>query len=484
MPGGAPRRRNRQTAAQNNPARASSIFSSRRRGHLAVLSALLLVTAFGYILVQPRTVRVIADGRDLTVQTRSSQDAAVLQGAGVGLRDGDRVTELESPDGADVLRVERARDVILRADGHTYQLRTHASTIEQLLGEAGLTLRPRDSVLINGGLAPASGPLSVTITGLAALASAETESVTEVEVRRAVSFAIEHGGRVTESTSSMPSVAQALREAGIIVGPGDRVTPGLDEPLVAGARVEVQAARAVTVTLPGEHRTLYTFASTVADALAEAGITTPAGAFTDPPLDAAIEAGMTVRVVQLSASSDVEREFIESSTVYRTDPALRAGQTRTEAGNDGVLVREYEVSYVDGVEAGRELVAEYYEQEPRDTVVYYPPQTDGSAPAPPEGEGGRVVRVYATWYNAASAGRPPTDPAYGRTATGVLVTYGVVAVDPSVIPLGTRMYIPGYGYGTAADTGGAVKGYIIDLGYPDGVEVTWQSRWMDIYVLD
>jgi 3D (Asp-Asp-Asp) domain-containing protein len=66
----------------------------------------------------------------------------------------------------------------------------------------------------------------------------------------------------------------------------------------------------------------------------------------------------------------------------------------------------------------------------------------------------------------------------------VLVTYGIVAVDPNVIPLGTRMYIPGYGYAVAADTGGAIKGYIIDLGYPDGVTVDWTSRWLDIYILE
>ena len=105
------------------------------------------------------------------------------------------------------------------------------------------------------------------------------------------------------------------------------------------------------------------------------------------------------------------------------------------------------------------------------------------ADAPSEGEIVRVINVYATYYTPASAGRPPSDPNYGRTATGVLVTYGIVAVDPTVIPLGTRMFIPGYGYAVAADTGGAVKGYIIDLGYPDGVAVDWRSRWLDIYIL-
>lgn len=54
----------------------------------------------------------------------------------------------------------------------------------------------------------------------------------------------------------------------------------------------------------------------------------------------------------------------------------------------------------------------------------------------------------------------------GRTATGIPTAPGVVAVDPSVIPLGTRLTIPGYGVGVAADTGGAVQGNVIDLWFP------------------
>ena len=61
--------------------------------------------------------------------------------------------------------------------------------------------------------------------------------------------------------------------------------------------------------------------------------------------------------------------------------------------------------------------------------------------------------------------------------------YGVVAVDPRVIHLGSKLYIEGYGYAIAGDTGGAVKGYIIDLGFPDGATVDWQSKWVDIYIL-
>ena len=85
--------------------------------------------------------------------------------------------------------------------------------------------------------------------------------------------------------------------------------------------------------------------------------------------------------------------------------------------------------------------------------------------------------------NAASSGKPATSPSYGITASGVPVTRGIVAVDPTVIPLGTRLYIPGYGFAVAGDTGGGIKGNMIDLGYPDGVAVDWNTGWTDVFIL-
>ena len=59
---------------------------------------------------------------------------------------------------------------------------------------------------------------------------------------------------------------------------------------------------------------------------------------------------------------------------------------------------------------------------------------------------------------------------------------GVIAVDPQIIRLGWKMYVPGYGVGTAADTGGAIQGRRIDLGYDDNNLVLWY-RWVDVYLL-
>ncbi len=71
----------------------------------------------------------------------------------------------------------------------------------------------------------------------------------------------------------------------------------------------------------------------------------------------------------------------------------------------------------------------------------------------------------------------------GKTASGVPVRKGVVAVDPRLIPLGTRLHIPGYGPGLAADVGTAIKGRIIDLWFPStALARKWGRRTVTITV--
>ena len=93
-----------------------------------------------------------------------------------------------------------------------------------------------------------------------------------------------------------------------------------------------------------------------------------------------------------------------------------------------------------------------------------------AAPGPGTTQSGRTLTAVATGYSLA-----------GYTSTGVPVGYGIVAVDPSVIALGTKMTIPGYGEGVAADTGGAVAGAHIDLWFPTQAEaLAWGSRTVTV----
>lgn len=71
------------------------------------------------------------------------------------------------------------------------------------------------------------------------------------------------------------------------------------------------------------------------------------------------------------------------------------------------------------------------------------------------------------------------------TSRGTFLHKGIVAVDPNIIPLGTRVYIPGYGYAIADDVGGAIKGYKIDLAYDThGEAIQFGRRNVTVYILD
>ena len=96
-----------------------------------------------------------------------------------------------------------------------------------------------------------------------------------------------------------------------------------------------------------------------------------------------------------------------------------------------------------------------------------PPTT---TPAPPA-SGSRTLVVSATCYDLP-----------GKTATGMPVGPGVVAVDPSVIPLGSKMYVPGYGSGVAADVGSGIKGDVIDLWMPQAQCLAWGRRTVTITI--
>ncbi|EZH66082.1 hypothetical protein DH09_14775 [Bacillaceae bacterium JMAK1] len=99
-------------------------------------------------------------------------------------------------------------------------------------------------------------------------------------------------------------------------------------------------------------------------------------------------------------------------------------------------------------------------------------------------------RVMATGYTAGieSTGKEPDHPAYGLTYSGVPVSrdvYSTIAADPDVFPIGTVLFIPGYGYGVVADTGSAIQGEIIDL-YYDTVEdvfAEWGKKEVDVYIM-
>jgi 3D (Asp-Asp-Asp) domain-containing protein len=105
-------------------------------------------------------------------------------------------------------------------------------------------------------------------------------------------------------------------------------------------------------------------------------------------------------------------------------------------------------------------------------VAEAPAVATTTAPTPPPVTGTHMLVVDAVAYHLP-----------GNTASGIPVGVGVIAVDPTVIPLGTRVFVPGYGPAVAADVGSAVKGNIIDLWMPTTAQaLAWGRRTVTITV--
>jgi 3D (Asp-Asp-Asp) domain-containing protein len=183
-----------------------------------------------------------------------------------------------------------------------------------------------------------------------------------------------------------------------------------------------------------------------------------------------------------ASRSITQREPIPYSTLRKATTQLRSGTSRTvQNGRNGekeVVYRVY--SRPDGVELRREKVSERVVKKPVNEIVQEGQRT--TLPSRGYFSGRRMLTMIPTTYDPYHCG----GDGRGLTATGLKARYGVAAVDPKFIPLGTRLFIEGYGYAIAADTGGAIKGNRIDL----CVDSKHQARGIEsfrpvhVYIID
>ena len=190
-------------------------------------------------------------------------------------------------------------------------------------------------------------------------------------------------------------------------------------------------------------------------------------------------------------SEITESEDIAYNTVKKLNSGLDAGTIVTiQEGETGRAVRTVKVKYVDGEEVSREITNEEVVKQPVDKVVEYGSKNaTANSPASTGALNYKyVIECSATAYDLS----PEENGGYGgMTATGVPLDKGVIAVDPRVIPLGSRVYVEAldgswsYGYAVAADTGGAIKGNRVDLCYRTRSEcIQFGRRKCRVYVLN
>lgn len=173
-------------------------------------------------------------------------------------------------------------------------------------------------------------------------------------------------------------------------------------------------------------------------------------------------------------------EIIPRQTVYKDDPEIEAGiETVLEEGEDGKKVQVIKTTYYGGQEYDKEIVGTEVTQ-PKNKVISRGTKIIWKTIDTPDGEirYWKKMRVYATHYDKNCKG------CNEWTSIGMKQGKGVIAVDPKVIKYRTKVYVPEYGMAIAGDTGGAIKGNIIDLGFEDAKTAGWKARFVDIYILD
>lgn len=295
-------------------------------------------------------------------------------------------------------------------------------------------------------------------------------------------------GRVLRLQTHAGDVASVLDEAGVAVDSSDVVSPAPQAAVQPGDTVVVRHAVPVTVDLGDGEKRVHVVGETVADAIVAAGADPASTTVVTPDLAEPLKPGMTIAVPEVFMRVTKEEATVTPAVDVQKDPSLPKGERKViTTGEPGRVVRVYRVMVVDGVEGTRTLTAEAVVDEPVPTIVAVgtkpksrcaePAPRSYKIPKPPKT--GRKMRVEATGYS-------PREPGLDfHTATGARAKRGVIAVDPRVIPLGTRVYVPGYGYAVARDTGGAIKGKRIDLCFDTVAECyKWGRRKVTIIILD
>lgn len=276
-----------------------------------------------------------------------------------------------------------------------------------------------------------------------------------------------------------------MQEAGITLYLADGVAPGTETWVTEG--LDVYIDRSVPVVVTGDGRTLRTrtHRERVDQVLADLKIVLTGHDYTSPTLDSPLGEDATIRVVRVQDRFLIEQEPIAFETAWEPDPDLEIDNQRVlQEGARGIYERRIRVRYEDGQEVDRTVQDEYVAVPPVTKLMGYGTKIVVRTVDTPSGprEYWRVIRMLATSYSAATSGTSRSSPWYGRTRIGEKMRHGLVAVDPRVVSLRTDVYVPEYGVGYAADTGGAIKGRRIDLGYDDDNLVLWY-RWVDVYLL-
>lgn len=282
-------------------------------------------------------------------------------------------------------------------------------------------------------------------------------------------------GKIVPHTTESTNVKEILKEANIILGENDGYA--LDARRVKdGSKIEVIRAFSIKVNNQGKELVVKSGRATVKDVLKQAGIDYR-GKAVFPSLNEKPKAEQTIYLLAESEELVSAEETVSFKTREIPDSSMQFGVRQVKAlGESGKKVAMYKMDAM----GNKVLLSEQIILEPKEEVVKV-----GRIGAITTDKG---VFKYRAVHTVEATAYTPDLNGYGSgyTATGVKAAEGQIAVDPRVIPLGSKVYVEGYGHAIATDTGGAIKGNRIDV-VIEGMDRAYRfgrKEGIKVYVLE
>ncbi|WLD93452.1 G5 and 3D domain-containing protein [Alkalihalobacillus sp. AL-G] len=355
--------------------------------------------------------------------------------------------------------------VTLSIDGKEKQVKSHAETVKEVLSEHDIAVGSHDIV---------NPSLDTKVSHKMKISWTPSYQVT-----------INIDGEENELWTTADTVKEFLSSEKIQVTEHDKVKPDLDSSIKDGLTVELHKAFQVNLNDGGKDKKVWTTSITVADLLEQHKIQLSEMDRVEPGMDARVKTGGQVNIIRVEKVTDVVEEAVDYAVVKRKDNNLAEGRERViSQGVEGKVKKHYEVILENGKEVSRELVKTEKISDSKDKIVAVgTKEIQHTVSRGEPSSSSREFYVSSTAYTANCNG------CSGITSTGVNLKANpnakVIAVDPSVIPLGTRVWVEGYGYAVAADTGGAINGNKIDVFFNTKSEAySWGRRTVLIKILD
>jgi uncharacterized protein YabE (DUF348 family) len=350
-------------------------------------------------------------------------------------------------------------------DGKEQIIKTHANTIQEIFNDLDISLRTEDYVSL----------------------SLDTKVKNNMQVvwepAKQVHIVYDNEKKTIWTVSK--TVKELLNEQGVSVTDHDKVLPSLEEEIKSNLEIAVNKAFSLTLSDGGKEQQVWSTSTTVADFLSQQGIELNELDRVEPQADTIVKKDDVIQIIRVEKVTDVVEEPIKFAIVTKKDSNLAKGSQKViNQGKEGLLTKEFEVVLENGKEVSRKLITEKTVQEKQDKIVAVGTKPLAVNLVASRGEAeGKEVYVSSTAYTANCNG------CSGKTATGINLRSNpdvkVIAVDPNVIPLGTKVYVEGYGYAIAADTGTAIKGNKIDVFFATKAEAyRWGRKTVKIKILN